>query len=190
MDLMSRNIDLITGTLRYQECENVGDLVAGSFTYLLLEFLVSLFFALAVFHAHGLFTGFCYLSICYSIASAIFISCTQGAHLQEQCMVSKESEDRSWAKRQVLTAVALSPSSRFWWLATGGLNLQALHHVMPSVSASHLCDMYPKFKEVCLKHNVELKEAAGWREFFGGFLSWVSELANQDPTDDVKAKVS
>lgn len=191
VDLMTRYVDPILHTRRYQQCENVDDLVAASFPALLLEFCFSFGFPLSVMYVHGFVKGFCWMAIMYSICSFLFIGVTQGAHLQEECMVEKDAE-KSWAKRQVLTAVNFRPDSLFWSLATGALNMQALHHILPTVSASHLRDLYPRFRIVCEKHGVELKEASGPIEFFGGFLSWVRELslADLDQTaQDGKAKV-
>lgn len=178
LDLLTRQVDAVTGTRRYEQCENLDDFVAGNRKTILLEFLLSLTFGWSVFYVHGLFTGFIYLSIAYSIASACFIIFTQGAHLQEQCMVDKQ--DLSWAKRQVLTSVNFQTDSLFWSYASGGLNMQALHHILPTVSACHLREMFPKFREVCQKHNVQVKEASGLLDFFGGFLAWVAELAKED----------
>jgi fatty acid desaturase len=180
LDLLTRQVDAITGTRRYEQCENLDDFVAGCRKYILLEFILSFGFGASVFVVHGWVAGFFYLSVAYSIASACFIIFTQGAHLQEKCMLSKDAEDFSWAKRQVLTSVNFKTDSLFWSLASGGLNMQALHHILPTISSCHLRDMFPKFREVCKEHNVALKEADGLLEFFGGFLSWVRELAKED----------
>jgi hypothetical protein len=52
-------------------------------------------------------------------------------------------------------------------------------------------DMYPRFKEVCAKHNVGLKESDDIFSFFKGFYDWIKELSNEDPlldnVDDDKA---
>jgi fatty acid desaturase len=190
LDLLTRNIDAVTGTRRYEQCHNVDDLVAGCRKWLIAELTVSLGFSMIFFYAHGLFKGFAWLAISYSIASACFIGMTQGAHLQEECMVGKEFEDLSWAKRQVLTAINFEPQSFFWWQASGGLNVQGIHHVLPPISATHLRDMYPKFKILCEKHGVTVKEAPGWATFFGGFLAWIAELSREDESEqqDVSSK--
>jgi len=182
LDLLTRYIDPVTKTRRYEQCENVADLVAGVKWALIIEFVVSFSFPVAMFYCHGLLKGFVWLATTYTIASYLFIIMTQGAHLQDEAQIGKDyGSDFSWAKRQVLTAVNFSPQSRFWWLASGGLNMQGLHHILPSVSATHLRDMYPLFREVCRKHDVELKEKPGMAAFFIGFLGWVQELSKEDP---------
>lgn len=181
LDLLTKYIDPITKTRRYQQCENVDDLVAGAHWSMLFEFIVSLGWAILNLSVHGIVKGFCRLAVSYSISSILFIFFTQGAHLQETCQeVDKEAHDRSWGKRQVSTSVCFQPESIFWWLASGGLNMQALHHILPTVSATHLRDLYPRFRQVCKKHDVELKEVPGIVCFFRGFLNWVAELANED----------
>jgi fatty acid desaturase len=183
LDLLTAYIDPVTGTRRYEQCENVDDLVAGAKKSIILEFALSFMFPILIFAAHGPTKGFCWLAMSYSVASACFIFFTQGAHLQEECQLSLEDSDSSWAKRQVLTSVNVEPESLFWSLASGGLNMQALHHILPPISASHLRDMYPRFREVCAKHNVKLKESPGMLTFFQGFLAWVHELSKPDAED-------
>jgi len=181
LDLLTAYVDPVTKTRRYEQCENIEDLVAGAKPSIVIEFVLSMAFPVLMFWTHGFWKGFTWLATSYTIASYLFIMFTQGAHLQEQCMVGKDAADCSWAKRQVNTALNFCPDSLFWSLASGGLNMQGLHHILPSVSASHLRDMYPMFKEVCRKHDVELKETDGFLKFFQGFLGWVASLANEDP---------
>lgn len=191
MDLLTGYIDPVTGTKRYEQCGNVEDLVAGARWSIILEFVLSFSLMPIMFYYHGLVTGFCWLAVLYSFSSLLFVVFTQGAHLQEQCMSPLEEADKSWGKRQVLTSLNFSPDSFFWSLASGGLNMQALHHILPTISSSHLMDMYPRFKEVCAKHNVGLKESDDIFSFFKGFYDWIKELSNEDPlldnVDDDKA---
>lgn len=185
LDLLTGHIDPITGKKRYAQCENVEDLVAYAKPEIMLEFFLSMCFPCAVFYFHGFVKGVCWLAVLYSISSGLFILFTQGAHLNEEAQVS-HSEDKSWAKRQISTAVNFQPESLFWSLASGGLNIQAIHHILPPVSASHLREMWPRFREVCKKHDVELKECSGICEFMTGFLGWVASLSKEDPVLDKK----
>jgi fatty acid desaturase len=190
LDLLTGYIDPVTQTRRYEQCDNVDDLVAGTRKSLLLEFCLCFVFPFLIIYNHGFVKGFTWIAILYSLASACFILFTQGAHLQEECMVSKdEAQDKSWAIRQVQCSLTFSADSQFWSLASGALNMQALHHILPTVSASHLTEMYPKFKEVCKKHNVEVKECSGMIAFFGGFLGWIKTLSRHDPVLDKAASL-
>lgn len=183
MDLLTGYMDPVTKTRRYEQCENVDDLVAGAKTSIIGEMLLTIIYPLLVWYTQGFAQGCFWLSVSYSMASMYFIVFTQGAHLQEECMVGKESEDYSWAKRQVNTSLNFESDSNFWALASGGLNIQSIHHILPPISACHLRDMYPRFRAVCEKHGVKLKEAPGGIcGFFRGFLSWVATLSVEDPS--------
>lgn len=196
LDLLTGHIDPITGKKRYSQCENVEDLVAGAKNEILLEFLLSWIFPFAVFCCHGFVRGYCWLAILYSISSGLFILFTQGAHLNEDAQTTtaqadRDSVEKSWAKRQISTAVNFEPESLFWSVASGGLNIQAIHHLLPTISASHLREMWPRFREVCNKHDVELKECNGIWTFLTGFLGWIASLSKEDSLlDNKKAKAS
>jgi len=177
-DLLSRQVDAITGTTRYSQCQNRDDLVAGKSVALSCElFLCAFWFALNLY-MHGVCNGWCRMILSWGIASYLFLIFTQGAHLQAECMVGKEA-DSSWAKRQVVTAVNVRPDSYFWLFLTGGLTMQSLHHVLPGIADCHLIDMWPKFKELCAKHDVDVKEVSSIFSFVSGFLSWLAVLAEE-----------
>jgi len=187
IDLLSGQLDAISGLKRYSHCQNLADLVARSRKSIAFELaLVSIFPMLSIY-MFGFVDGFRRVFTAYGIASYWFIFITQGAHIQEACMVGKEGQYTSWAKRQAATSVNFRPDSYFWLLLTGGLNLQSLHHVVPVIGSSHLIDLYPKYKEVCARHGVELKEVRGIFEFFTGFIAWVRELAQKEEEEPAEA---
>mmetsp|Transcript_90924 Transcript_90924/g.211564 ORF Transcript_90924/g.211564 Transcript_90924/m.211564 type:complete len:523 (+) Transcript_90924:140-1708(+) len=178
VDLLSGQVDLVTGTKRYSQCQNLGDFVARFRSHIVLEWVACVaFFGLSVY-MQG-FWGMRRLFMVYSISSYLFIINTQGAHLQGACMVGKEGQYKSWAKRQTATSVNFHPDSYLWLLFTGGLNLQSLHHVAPCVGSSHFIDLYPEYKKLCQKHGVHVKEVKNIFEFFQGFLMWIRELARE-----------
>jgi len=180
VDLLSGQLDAITGTKRYSQCQNLEDLVSRTKRSIGIEFLLCLAFPVLSMYMLGAVEGLRRISLVYSIASYLFIICTQGAHLQGDCMLGKGPEVRSWAKRQAATSINFRPDSYFWLVFTGGLNMQSLHHVAPGISSSHFMELYPKYKKVCEKHGVELKEANNMFEFFRGFLGWIHELAQKE----------
>lgn len=121
--------------------------------------------------------GFCkamaiYMSI-VTAASFFFFIFTQGSHYQKECFLApEEMEHLSFAKRQVAASVDFEVGSSFWGFVSGGLNGQALHHCLPSISQAHYRALYPKFQRVCKKHGVELKVAPSVTEFFWGFFEY------------------
>mmetsp|Transcript_132254 Transcript_132254/g.411085 ORF Transcript_132254/g.411085 Transcript_132254/m.411085 type:complete len:544 (-) Transcript_132254:283-1914(-) len=189
IDLLSRQLDALTGKRRYYQCQNLEDFVARFSGKILVEFLMSASFVVLLLYMQGFNEGLRRLFLSYSIASFWFIAVTQGAHLRRECMVGKEGEYQSWAKRQAATSVNYRPDSIFWLIWTGALNVQSLHHVVPCVGSSHLIDLYPKYKQVCAKHGVELKEASSLTEVFWGFIGWIRELAQDEEVEPPPAAV-
>mmetsp|Transcript_89027 Transcript_89027/g.252320 ORF Transcript_89027/g.252320 Transcript_89027/m.252320 type:complete len:550 (+) Transcript_89027:73-1722(+) len=183
IDLLSGQLDAITGNKRYSQCQNLEDLIARCKYTIGTEFLLCSAVMGMSLYMLGAMEGFRRLFTVYGIASYWFILATQGAHLQADCMLDGAAGGRSWAKRQAATSVNFRPDSCFWQCVTGGLNMQSLHHVAPGVSHSHFVDLYPKYKRLCDKHGVELKEAKNILEFFQGFLGWIRELAQRDDAD-------
>lgn len=180
IDLLSGQLDAITGSRRYEQCQNLDDFVARSKRWILGEMFFCLSFIAFSIHFHGWLDGLRKVFIVYSISSFEFVIMTQGAHLHGECMVGKEDQFRSWAKRQAATSVNFCPSSSFWSFVTGGLNFQSLHHVVPGIGGSHFPDLYPEYKKLCEKHGVPLKESKDIMSFFQGFLRWIQELARND----------
>mmetsp|Transcript_28097 Transcript_28097/g.59861 ORF Transcript_28097/g.59861 Transcript_28097/m.59861 type:complete len:479 (-) Transcript_28097:653-2089(-) len=126
-----------------------------------------------VYSYQGLLKGICSQMSIYVISSYLFGFFTQVSHLQEECFVEpKKREELSFAMRQVKSSMDFAADSLFWGHFSGGLNTQALHHCLPGISAMHLRALYPRFREVCRKHNVELKEAPSLGEFVTGFVTF------------------
>ena len=95
-------------------------------------------------------------------------------------------DETSWAKRQVMTAVSFKAESYLWLFLSGGLNMQGLHHLLPSIGSYHLIDMWPEFRKVCRKHGVDLKETLGCCSFLFNVqvkrtVRWRICSPNQDP---------
>lgn len=180
LDLLTKQVDLMTGKRRYSECQNLEDFVARNSLQMVAELSSALIFFVVNVYFQGFVEGLRRMFMVYSIASFWFIVITQGAHLQQECMVGKEDKYQSWAKRQSATSVNFRPDSYFWLLFTGALNMQSLHHVVPCVGSSQLIDIYPEYKELCTKHGVPLKEVKSLLEFFKGFLGWIRELAHNE----------
>jgi len=124
---------------------------------------------------HGFVKAICYQMPVYAISSYLFAFFTQVSHLQEECFLDpKKRDELSFAKRQVTSSMDFAADSPFWGHISGGLNTQAIHHCFPSVSAMHLRALYPRFREVCKKHGVHLKEAPSLGAFVWGFVQFAN----------------
>ena len=85
-------------------------------------------------------------------SSLCFMTATQISHIQEGCQADPVLDEPDPLKRQSLTSLDHATSSRLATFLTGGLNLQSIHHTLPSVSLVHYRALYPKFVAVCQKH--------------------------------------
>ena len=71
---------------------------------------------------------------------------------QEECQEAETLNEPDPFKRQAQTSLDYNPASWLTRFLTGGLNLQSIHHVMPSVSCVHYPALYPKFLAICEAH--------------------------------------
>merc|ERR1712150_43060 len=140
---------------------------------LLVELSLLALFMVLFSMALGLWKAIAIYWSIMSAASFFFFMFAQGNHYQKKCFLGpQELEHLSFAKRQVATSVDFAVGSYFWGFCSGGLNVQALHHCLPSVSQAHYRALYPKFQQVCKKHGVELKVAPSVTKFFWGFFEY------------------
>jgi len=167
--------DLLTGEVMYGKIKSIATHRAELFFRITGEFVGTIAFLVYSGYHMGVIKGFVYHMTVYLVASYIFTFFTQVSHFQSECFEKKEDErEKSWAKRQVASSMDFAPDSHLWAQLSGGLNTQAIHHVMPAVSAMHLRSLYPKFRAVCQKHNVELKENVSMDSFFWGYVNFAN----------------
>jgi len=86
----------------------------------------------------------------YVVTSAFFFTVTQISHVQPECQRPDPTKD--FFQHQARTSLDYGCTSEFWRYMTGGLNVQSIHHVMPSVNSCHYARLYPKFYAICEKH--------------------------------------
>ena len=63
-----------------------------------------------------------------------------------------------WSEQMVDTSLDYSQDSRFWTFVSGGLNMQSLHHCLPSLSCSRYREFYPIYRKLCEKHKLKIHE--------------------------------
>jgi fatty acid desaturase len=115
--------------------------------------LAVIFLVLPFFQRDTVVGAFVFSLVPFMIASVIFLVVTQSSHIQPEAQVPRNNEPDFW-KWQAQTSVDYSVESYFWAVATGGLNMQALHHCLPHVSSCHYAALYPKFEAVCAAHGI------------------------------------
>jgi len=136
-----------------------------------LEVLAIVAFLCLVFRIQGFVKGLCFYLSVNVVTSYLFSFFTQVSHLQEECFLDPlEKSKLSFMRYQASTSMDFAADSFFWGHVSGGLNTQTIHHCLPSVSAMHLRSLYPKFRQVCMRHGVQLKEATSLIAFVWGFI--------------------
>merc|ERR1719428_233017 len=101
---------------------------------------------------------------------------TQISHIQEVCQSEKALRCQDPYMKQALTAYDHSARSRVVGFLTGGLNTQSIHHVLPSISLCHYPALYPKFREICLKHDCLPAESSHMHQAVASHLAYVYSL--------------
>ena len=109
-------------------------------------------------------------------ASLFFMFITQVSHIQEACQSDAVLNEPCPFKRQAQTSLDYSPSNSLVWFITGGLNLQSIHHLLPSVSCVHYPAMYPKFLAICEKHGCVPARANGFFDAVAKHWNYVYRL--------------
>jgi len=112
----------------------------------------------------------------FATSSICFMTATQISHIQESCQVDSTLREQDPYKKQALTSLDHSSSSVIGHFITGGLNLQSVHHCLPSISLVHYPALYPKFYEVCKKHDCVPVNAGGLHNAIAWHLSYVYKL--------------
>ena len=87
----------------------------------------------------------------YVVTSAFFFTVTQISHVQAECQRPDPTKD--FFQHQARTSLDYGCTSEFWRFATGGLNVQSIHHVMPVVNSCHYARLYPEFYALCQKYD-------------------------------------
>mgnify|MGYP006148664315 FL=1 len=132
------------------------------------------------FGDYSFFKALAFSTFPWILTAAVFIAFTQVNHLQAECFLPAVLDEPNAVKRQVTTAMDYKQDSVAWQIMTGGINIQSMHHVFPSVCSANFVDVYPKFVEVCRKHNCTVNMKSSWAESMTGMLSHMWNLNSGD----------
>ena len=152
----------------------------GAFSVAVSLFVVAQPFYHFAFGDYSLFKAAFFALFPWAGAAIIFICFTQVNHLQAECFLPAVLDEPNAMKRQVTTAMDYKQDAMFWQVMTGGINIQSMHHCFPSVCSANFVDVYPKFVEVCRKHNCAINMKASWIEAMTGMLSHMWNLNTGD----------
>jgi fatty acid desaturase/predicted heme/steroid binding protein len=107
--------------------------------------------------------------------------------LEENVFPDQNSQERDWAKLQVLTSSNYATNSTFWVWFSGGLNLQIEHHLFPGVSHLYLPEVAPIVQQVCKEHNVMYTNKETYWEALVSYYRFMKKMA-QNPAKAKKSK--
>jgi fatty acid desaturase len=111
--------------------------------------------------------------------SIFFMAFSQVSHLDED---SIEQSDEDYFKHEVMTTQDYAPDSYFWLFYSVGLNLQAVHHLFPTISYAHHMSLHPILEEVCKKHNVLYSVFPTYSDVFWRYHAQLAKFANNPET--------
>jgi len=129
---------------------------------------------------HALLMGM----IPFMMSSLMFMGVTQISHIQSECQSDETSGEVDYFKRQARTSMDYSTSSPFVGFMTGHLNVQSLHHTLPSISSAHYRALYPGFHALCVKHGCEPPQGKSIAHVMSKHLGYVWNLGSEIPADD------
>ena len=112
----------------------------------------------------------------YFMASMIFMTITQISHIQVETQ-PVAGRSVGWMRQMVESSLDYSQDSAFWSIVTGGLNMQSLHHCLPVLSSSRYRAFYPKFREVCLRHGLIIREVPSFWDAVSNYWCYVKQLS-------------
>ncbi len=88
------------------------------------------------------------------ILSELFALFSQINHVTEEGIAGAGVGSSNWYEAQALASCNFAPRSYLAFLASGGLNLQIEHHLLPGVNHAHLYRLSPDIRRICERHGV------------------------------------
>jgi len=114
----------------------------------------------------------------WATCGAIWTVMTQVSHVQSDCQLPPTGDADDYFRWQVESAVDYSIGSELVPKLTATLNLQSMHHVMPSVCGCHFHELYPEYAEICRRHGVRLNTRDDLSEAWRTAVLRVFELSS------------
>ena len=116
----------------------------------------------------------------YASASLCFMFITQISHIQEDCQSERTMNEPDPYKRQAMTSLDYGAHSSLVSFLTGSLNVQSVHHTLPSISLVHYTALYDKFHAICVTHDCAPQSASSLVHAIGAHIKYVYRLGRGD----------
>lgn len=118
----------------------------------------------------------------WAVTGAIWTVMTQVSHVQEDCQRPPTGSPDDYFRWQIESALDYSVHSDLVPKLTATLNLQSMHHVMPSVCGCHFHKLYPEYKAICERHGVRLNTRKDVSAAWNSCIARVFELSSPELT--------
>ena len=83
--------------------------------------------------------------------------------------------------------VQLAPQSYLAFLASGGLNLQIEHHLLPGVNHAHLYRLAPDIRRICERHGVRYQCFPSFTAALRSHFALMRRLGEESGVSDVSS---
>jgi len=120
------------------------------------------------------------------ILGELFALFSQVNHVTGPNVAAGAEPRRDWYESQVRTSCSYATGSYLAFLASGGLNLQIEHHLLPGVNHAHLFRLAPEIQAICARHGVPYHSYPSFRAAFSAHVALMRQLA-QPPSQDEPA---
>lgn len=151
------------------------------YSSLLMRLLQLCVFYLYPVVAFGFFKGFAWASVPAVVFSYVFMFNTQLSHLNIKCFDGQQTiqklRSRNWFKHQLKTTADLAPESWLYWFISGGLNIQSMHHLFPTVNHVHIPALRQALLPILEEHHVNLVVFPGYLQAFWSHWELLRYLA-------------
>jgi fatty acid desaturase len=125
--------------------------------------------------------SFAWAAYPYAMAGLIFMFITQVSHVQHSAQQAQglalAGGQVHWSRVQVASSMDYAQDCPWTAFFTAGLNMQALHHVVPGCHSSRLRELYPRFRAVCKKHGVAINEVPGFAAAVASYFQHLGMLS-------------
>lgn len=111
---------------------------------------------------------------------ALFGIFTQSTHLTIDSMAAaiRSGTNSGWARQQVETAANFAEDSVFWFVMSGGTNLQINHHLFPGLSHGVLRKLTPIIRRTCHEHGVRFTSYTSFFDLLHTVFKYFKRLAD------------
>ncbi|KAI9176041.1 hypothetical protein H9P43_006405 [Blastocladiella emersonii ATCC 22665] len=129
------------------------------------------------------------------LVSSYWLALTfQANHVVEETEWPKPNDknemDVDWATMQLSTTQDYAHTSRFWTIATGALNYQAVHHLFPEISQYYYPNIAPVIMETCKEFNIPYLYKPTFTSALGSHIEYLRVLGFNEHPLDLAAKAA